>query len=186
MRLIATWIINALALLALPYIFDSIRVDSFFTALVTALVLGLLNALIRPLLFLLTLPINLVTLGLFTFVINGLLFWFVASFVSGLNCSTGFGFGVCLSASASFSPLHASKTNSTDAIEPETPHERCITGSGCRKFLEQIITSHHPRVLLRLTASIGFLVEEFALRVNQRAIRLDRANHKCVGQVLRT
>ena len=83
MRLIITWIINALALLALPYIFDSIRVDSVYTALITALVLGLVNTLIRPLLILLTLPINILMLGLFTFVINGLLFWFVASFVKG-------------------------------------------------------------------------------------------------------
>ena len=83
MRLIIGWVINALALLALPYVFDSIRVDSFYTALVTALVLGLVNTLIRPILILLTLPINLLTLGLFTFVINGLLFWFVASFVRG-------------------------------------------------------------------------------------------------------
>ena len=83
MRLIISWIINALALLALPYIFDSIRVDSFYTALITALVLGLVNALIRPVLILLTLPINILMLGLFTFVINGLLFWFVASFVKG-------------------------------------------------------------------------------------------------------
>jgi len=83
MRLIIGWVINALALLALPYVFDSIRVDSFYTALVTALVLGLVNTLIRPILILLTLPINLPTLGLLTFVINGLLFWFVASFVKG-------------------------------------------------------------------------------------------------------
>ena len=83
MRLIISWVINALALLALPYLFDSIRVDSFYTALVTALVLGLVNTLIRPVLIVLTLPINLLTLGLFTFVINGVLFWFVASFVKG-------------------------------------------------------------------------------------------------------
>ena len=83
MKLIVLWVINALALLALPYIFDSIRVDGFYTALVSALVLGLVNALIRPLLILLTLPINILMLGLFTFVINGLLFWFVASFVKG-------------------------------------------------------------------------------------------------------
>ena len=83
MRLILNWIINALALLALPYVFTSIRVDGFYTALITALVLGLVNALIRPVLILLTLPINILMLGLFTFVINGLLFWFVASFVSG-------------------------------------------------------------------------------------------------------
>ena len=83
MRIIISWIINALALLALPYIFTSIRVEGFYTALVTALVLGLVNTLLRPLLILLTLPINLLTLGLFTLVINGLLFWFVASFVRG-------------------------------------------------------------------------------------------------------
>ena len=83
MRLILTWLINALALFALPYIFESIRVDSFYTALITALALGLVNALIRPVLILLTLPINILMLGLFTFVINGLLFWFVASFVKG-------------------------------------------------------------------------------------------------------
>jgi len=85
MRLVISWIINALALLALPYIFESIRVEGFYIALITALVLGLVNALIRPILFLLTLPINIMTLGLFTFVINGLLFWFVASFVKGFS-----------------------------------------------------------------------------------------------------
>ena len=83
MQLILRWIINALALLALPYLFESIGVDSLYTAMTTALVLGLVNALIRPVLILLTLPINILTLGLFTFVINGLLFWFVASFVKG-------------------------------------------------------------------------------------------------------
>ena len=83
MRLLVIWVINALALLALPYVFDSIRIEGFYTALITALVLGLLNALIRPILILLTLPLNILTLGLFTFVINGLLFWFVASFVKG-------------------------------------------------------------------------------------------------------
>ena len=77
MRLLITWLINALALLALPYIFTSIQVRSFTTALIAALVLGLINTLIRPILVLLTLPVTLLTLGLFIFVINGLLFWFV-------------------------------------------------------------------------------------------------------------
>lgn len=85
MRLLITWLVNALALLALPYIFPSIRVDSFVTALVAALVLGLINTLIRPVLVLLTLPVTLLTLGLFIFVINGLLFWFVGSFVDGFT-----------------------------------------------------------------------------------------------------
>lgn len=79
------WLINALALLALPYVVPSVRVDSFVTALVAALILGLVNTLIRPILVLLTLPVTLVTLGLFVFVINALLFWFVASFVQGFS-----------------------------------------------------------------------------------------------------
>ncbi|MGE5103780.1 MAG: phage holin family protein [Betaproteobacteria bacterium] len=85
MRLLLTWLINALALLALPYLFTSIHVEGFGTALVAALVLGLINTLIRPVLVLLTLPVTLLTLGLFIFVINGLLFWFVGSFVKGFT-----------------------------------------------------------------------------------------------------
>lgn len=84
-NLLVVWLINALALLALPYVVPTVRVDSFVTALVAALVLGLVNTLIRPVLVLLTLPITLVTLGLFIFVINGLLFWFVASFLEGFR-----------------------------------------------------------------------------------------------------
>ncbi len=79
------WLINALALLALPYVVPSVQVDSFVTALVAALVLGLVNTLIRPVLVLLTLPVTLLTLGLFIFVINGLLFWMVASFLDGFH-----------------------------------------------------------------------------------------------------
>src|SRR5690349_9762576 len=83
MRLLITWLINALALLALPYLFASIHVDSFATALVAALILGLINTLIRPVLVLLTLPVTLLTLGLFIFIINGLMFWLVANMVGG-------------------------------------------------------------------------------------------------------
>jgi putative membrane protein len=82
-RLLAAWIINALSLLALPYLFHSIKVDSFYAAMIVALLLGLINTVIRPFLVLLTLPVTILTLGLFIFVINGLLFWFVASFVEG-------------------------------------------------------------------------------------------------------
>jgi putative membrane protein len=86
MRLLITWLINALALLALPYIFTSIHVDTFVTALIAALVLGLVNTLIRPVLVLLTLPVTLLTLGLFIFVINGLLFWLAGSgFIAGFR-----------------------------------------------------------------------------------------------------
>jgi len=84
-NLLLVWLINALALLGLPYVVPSVQVESFTTALVAALVLGLVNTLIRPFIVLLTLPVTVVTLGLFIFVINGLLFWFVASFVKGFS-----------------------------------------------------------------------------------------------------
>lgn len=85
MRLFATWVINAIALLALPYLLSSITIDSFLTALVVAVVLGFVNAVIRPILIILTLPATVLSLGLFIFVINGLMFWAVASMVDGFH-----------------------------------------------------------------------------------------------------
>ena len=93
MRILLVWLVNAAALFALPYVFPWVKVDGFGAALVAALVLGLVNALIRPLLVLLTLPATLLTLGLFIFVINGLLFWAVGSFVDGFHVN-GFWSGV--------------------------------------------------------------------------------------------
>jgi putative membrane protein len=83
MRILLVWLINTLALIAVAYLMPSISVSSFTTALIAALILGLVNAIIRPILILLTLPATIVTLGLFIFVINGLLFWFVGSFIQG-------------------------------------------------------------------------------------------------------
>jgi putative membrane protein len=88
-RLLLLWLINALALLAVPYLIPSVRVDSIYAALLTAVVLGLVNTIIRPVLVVLTLPITVVTLGLFILVVNALLFWFVASFIEGFQV-TGF------------------------------------------------------------------------------------------------
>ena len=85
MRLLLVWLINAAALFALPFLMSSIRVDSFIAALVAALVLGLVNTFIRPILVLFTLPATLLTLGLFIFVINGLLFWLVGTSVDGFH-----------------------------------------------------------------------------------------------------
>jgi len=93
MKLLLLWLINALALMAVAYLLPGIAVASFVTALVAALVLGLVNAVIRPVLLLLTLPATLLTLGLFIFVINGLLFWFVGSFIEGFVVS-GFWWGI--------------------------------------------------------------------------------------------
>ena len=83
MNLLIAWLVNTVSLIAVAYLMPSIRVDTFVTALIAALVLGLVNAIIRPVLVLLTLPVTLLTLGLFIFVINGLLFWAVGSFVKG-------------------------------------------------------------------------------------------------------
>ena len=79
MKLLLIWVLNAMALIAVANFVPGIDVEGFFAALVAAFVLGLVNALIRPLLLLLTLPVTMVTLGLFIFVINGLLFWLVGS-----------------------------------------------------------------------------------------------------------
>lgn len=85
MALLLTWLINAVALLAVPYLLHSVQVDNLGTALIAALVLGLVNTLIRPLLILLTLPVTLLTLGLFIFIINGLMFWGVSQLVGGFH-----------------------------------------------------------------------------------------------------
>lgn len=85
MRILIVWLVNALALIAVAYLMPSISVSSFWTALVAALVLGLINAVIRPVLVLVTLPASVLTLGLFILVLNGLLFWFVGSFVEGFS-----------------------------------------------------------------------------------------------------
>ena len=81
LTLIARWIVNAAALLLVAYLYPGVTVESFLTAAIAALVLGLVNALVRPLLVLLTLPVTILTLGLFLFVLNALLFWFVAEIV---------------------------------------------------------------------------------------------------------
>jgi putative membrane protein len=85
MRLILIWCCNALALLAVAYLLPGVRVDGVGSALIAALVLGLINTLVRPLLILLTLPVTVLTLGLFILVINGLLFWFAGSVLRGFE-----------------------------------------------------------------------------------------------------
>ena len=84
-RLLVVWLINAVALIAVAYLMPGIAVSSFGAALVAALVLGLVNAFVRPILVLLTLPVTILTLGLFIFVLNGLLFWMVGSWLQGFE-----------------------------------------------------------------------------------------------------
>lgn len=87
MSLLLRWILSALSLMLVTYLVPGIAVASFYSALWAALVLGLINALVRPVLILLTLPVNILTLGLFTLVINALLFWLASSVVKGFNVS---------------------------------------------------------------------------------------------------
>jgi putative membrane protein len=84
-RMLIGWLLNAIALLAVAYLLPSIHVASFGAALVAALVLGLVNTLIRPVLVVLTLPVTVLTLGLFLLVINGLLFWAVGNLLDGFS-----------------------------------------------------------------------------------------------------
>jgi putative membrane protein len=92
MRLLAVWIINAAALFLVGYLISGVHLGSFGSAMIAALVLGLVNALIRPILVILTLPVTLLTLGLFIFVINALLFLFVGNLLQGFVVD-GFGRG---------------------------------------------------------------------------------------------
>ena len=85
MKLLAKWLLSASALLAVAQLYSGVQVQSFSAALWAALVIGLLNIFLRPLLVLLTLPVTLLSLGLFLFVINALLFWAAASMLDGFG-----------------------------------------------------------------------------------------------------
>lgn len=85
MNLIIRLVVNAVALLIVAYTLPGVHVDTIWHALLVALILGLVNAILRPILFLLTLPLQILTLGLFTLIINGFLFWWVAQWHIGLT-----------------------------------------------------------------------------------------------------
>ena len=89
-RLILTWVLNSFALFFVMKLVPGIQIDHFRDLLVATLVLGLLNAVLRPVVLLLTLPVTILTLGLFTLVINGVMFYLAASLVDGFRV-TGFG-----------------------------------------------------------------------------------------------
>ena len=100
MKLIIRWLLLAAALLLVAYLYPGVTVSSFTVALIAAFVLGLLNTVVRPLLVLLTLPVTLLTLGLFLFVINALMFWAAASLLNGFAVS---GFAAALIGSLIYS-----------------------------------------------------------------------------------
>ena len=85
MVLIVKWLLSATALLAVAALYSGVEVASFGSALVAALFIGLFNVFLRPLLILLTLPVTIMSLGLFLFVINALLFWIAANILEGFQ-----------------------------------------------------------------------------------------------------
>lgn len=101
LRLLLLWILNALALLTVANLVPGIHLDGFEAALIASLFLGFVNTLIRPVLVILTLPVTLLTLGLFILVINGMLFWFIGSVLKGFVVD-GFWYGVAGSILYSF------------------------------------------------------------------------------------
>ena len=90
MYLLTRLFLNALAVMAVPYLVSGVTVQSFPAAFIAAIVIALVNALIRPILLLLTLPVNVLTLGLFTLIVNALMFWLAASISPGIRIA-GFG-----------------------------------------------------------------------------------------------
>ncbi|MDH4394155.1 MAG: phage holin family protein [Limnobacter sp.] len=85
MRLLASWLLHAAALMAVAYLLPGVTVDSFTSALWAALILGLINTFIKPILTLLTLPLTVITLGIFYFILNGLMFYWAGSIVDGFR-----------------------------------------------------------------------------------------------------
>ncbi len=85
LKLIVKWLLSASALLLVAYVYDGVVITSFGAAMLAALVIGLLNTFVRPILVLLTLPVTVVTLGLFLFVINALMFWAASGLLDGFQ-----------------------------------------------------------------------------------------------------
>ncbi len=83
--LLIRWLILTIAIIITAYLLDGIRISGFFSAFFAAAILGLLNAFFRPILLVLTLPINILSLGLFTFIINAMLLMMVSGLIPGFN-----------------------------------------------------------------------------------------------------
>ncbi|MDH4480753.1 MAG: phage holin family protein [Rhodoferax sp.] len=93
MKILSKWLLNAAALLAIAHLYNGVQISSFGSAMLAALVVGLFNALLRPVLVVLTFPVTVLSLGLFLFVINALMFWSAASVLDGFHVD---GFGAAL------------------------------------------------------------------------------------------
>lgn len=102
LKLVVKWLLSASALLFVAYIYEGVEVRTFGAALGAAFIIGLLNIVVRPVLVVLTLPVTVVTLGLFLFVINALMFWAAAALLDGFGVR---GFGAALLGSLIYSVM---------------------------------------------------------------------------------
>jgi putative membrane protein len=102
MKILAKWLLSAAAMLAVAYLYSGVEITSYSAALIAALVVGLFNTILRPVLVILTLPVTVLSLGLFLFVINALMFWSAAGLLDGFNVT---GFGAALIGSLIYSAL---------------------------------------------------------------------------------
>ena len=100
MKLLVKWLLCATALIALTYVYEGVAITSFKSAMVAALLIGMFNMILRPILIVLTLPVTLITMGLFLFVINALMFWAAAGVLDGSRVN---GFGAALLGSLIYS-----------------------------------------------------------------------------------
>ncbi len=102
MKILVKWLLSAAALLAVAYLYSGVEIRGFGAALIAALVIGLFNLVLRPVLVVLTLPVTVLTLGLFLFVINAVLFWAAAGVLEGFHVR---GFGAAMLGSLIYSAL---------------------------------------------------------------------------------
>ncbi len=181
MKLIIRWLLLAAALLLVAHLYSGVQVASFTSAMIAALVLGLLNTLVRPLLVLLTLPVTLLTLGLFLFVINALMFWAAASLLDGFNVA---GFGAALIGSLIYSLA---------GVVIDVAMERLFSPAASRPALRRRIPERVAkdamrrsgaslRGLARLALGAQFVDQRAALALEIAQARID---HRRLDEVLR-
>jgi putative membrane protein len=113
MKLISKWLLLAAALLFVAYVYDGVTLNGFQAALIAAFVIGLLNTFVKPLLVILTLPVTVITVGLFLFVINALMFWAAAWLLDGFNVA---GFKAALIGSVMYSVLSYLINTALDSV----------------------------------------------------------------------
>ena len=116
MKILSKWLLNAVALLAIAHLYSGVQVSSFGSALLAALVVGLFNVFLRPLLVVLTFPVTVLSLGLFLFVINALMFGAAAGVLEGFHVD---GFGAALVGSLLYTLVGLVVNSALDRLFPQ-------------------------------------------------------------------